>query len=151
MISIYPSIFAILGICFISATTRGVFAQLFCDFGNFEIVDKNGEENREVLVGNISREEEAVVTCLNNEKHGFEDGDTVTFREVQGMTNLNNNSVYKIRATSPSTFVLTGTNSTSWPIYTREGIVSQTKAVVAITHVSIITIVSYICFYRYGY
>jgi len=31
----------------------------------------------------------AVVTCLDEARHGFESGDSVTFTEVQGMTELN--------------------------------------------------------------
>lgn len=30
-----------------------------------------------------------VVTCLDEARHGFENGDYVTFTEVQGMTELN--------------------------------------------------------------
>ena len=85
------------GIRFISTDVRGVFAWSFCDFGkDFEVFDKNGEEAREVLVGKVTKANPGVVTCLNDEKHGFEDDETVTFREVQGMTQLNG-SQHKIK------------------------------------------------------
>lgn len=33
--------------------------------------------------------EDAVVTCLDETRHGLEDGDFVTFSEVKGMESLN--------------------------------------------------------------
>ena len=30
-----------------------------------------------------------MVTCIDETRHGYEDGDYVTFSEVQGMTELN--------------------------------------------------------------
>lgn len=36
------------------------------------------------------QEVNGVVTCLDEKRHGFEDGDHVTFTEVKGMTELNN-------------------------------------------------------------
>lgn len=33
------------GACFLAASSRGVFASLFCDFGDrFEVEDRDGEE-----------------------------------------------------------------------------------------------------------
>ena len=34
-----------------------------------------------------------VVTCLDNRMHGFESGDIINFREVSGMTQLNDQQV----------------------------------------------------------
>ncbi len=62
----------------------------FCDFGSaFEVFDKNGEELPEVLVGKITNEKPCKITCLNDEKHQLEDGDTVSLREIQGTSELN--------------------------------------------------------------
>jgi len=113
------------GIRFIATDVRGVFAWSFCDFGSeFEVFDKNGEESREVLVGKITKANPGVVTCLNDEKHGFEDDDTITFREVQGMTQINGTQ-HKIKVLSPSSFSIGDTSSFS--DYSREGIVAQVK------------------------
>ena len=38
-----------------------------------------------------------MVTCLDETRHGYEDGDYVTFTEVQGMTELNNIDPIKIK------------------------------------------------------
>ena len=87
--------------------TRKAFASFLLMFvvflpGHFATLAKisksliNGEEAREVLVGKVTKANPGIVTCLNDEKHGFEDDDTVTFREVQGMTQLNE-SQHKIK------------------------------------------------------
>lgn len=35
------------------------------------------------------QDEDAIVTCLDETRHGLEDGDYVTFSEVKGMEGLN--------------------------------------------------------------
>eukprot|EP01114_Cavostelium_apophysatum_P007108 TRINITY_DN1882_c0_g1_i1.p1 TRINITY_DN1882_c0_g1~~TRINITY_DN1882_c0_g1_i1.p1 ORF type:complete len:1017 (+),score=344.72 TRINITY_DN1882_c0_g1_i1:189-3239(+) len=110
---------------FISSDARGVFTQIFCDFGeNFEVFDDNGEEVREVHLGNVTQANPGVVTTLNDEKHGFEDGDLVTFREVHGMNQLNG-TTHEIKVTSPTTFSIGDTSAFS--AYSREGIIAQVK------------------------
>lgn len=37
------------------------------------------------------------MTCLDESRHGYEDGDFVTFSEVQGMTELNGSEPRKIK------------------------------------------------------
>lgn len=49
---------------FLSCDVRGVFCWAFADFGNqFEVFDKDGEELKEVLIGNVSNVSEINV-CL---------------------------------------------------------------------------------------
>lgn len=38
-----------------------------------------------------------VVTCIDDTRHGMEDGDHITFSEVEGMTELNGCSPIKIK------------------------------------------------------
>lgn len=67
------------GIKFIAVDTAGPFARLFNDFGPvFEVLDKNGEEASEVIIKNITNEEEGLVTLLQGAKHPYEDGEFVT-------------------------------------------------------------------------
>mmetsp|Transcript_28550 Transcript_28550/g.25456 ORF Transcript_28550/g.25456 Transcript_28550/m.25456 type:complete len:247 (+) Transcript_28550:2470-3210(+) len=74
------------GIFFISTDTCGPFARLFNDFGkDFLVIDKNGEEAQEVMISGITNEEKGVVTLLQGHKHKFEDGDTISFKNVEGM------------------------------------------------------------------
>ena len=148
------------------ADVRGLFTWVFCDFGTeFEIFDKNGEENREVLIEKITKvieihknkkisyllnkENPGVVTTLHNEKHGFEDEDIVTFREIRGMEELNG-TFHKIKGTyffkkvlkytviSPSSFQIGDTSGFS--DYSREGIVVQTKQKIKMNFVELIHI-----------
>lgn len=92
-------------IALIIADTRGLFSQVFCDFGHtFTVVDTNGEPPVSAMVASISRDSEGVVTCLDDTRHGMEDGDYVTFSEVQGMTELNGCEPIKIKVLGPYTF-----------------------------------------------
>lgn len=78
------------GIALIIASTRGLFGQIFCDFGDvFQVTDINGEPPISVMIASITKDQQGVVTCLEETRHGFESGDFVTFSEVQGMTELN--------------------------------------------------------------
>uniref|UniRef100_A0A674PK97 E1 ubiquitin-activating enzyme n=1 Tax=Takifugu rubripes TaxID=31033 RepID=A0A674PK97_TAKRU len=78
------------GIKLIIADTRGLFGQLFCDFGEEMIVyDTNGEQPLSAMISMITKDNPGVVTCLDEARHGFESGDYVTFTEIQGMTELN--------------------------------------------------------------
>ncbi|XP_072747633.1 ubiquitin-like modifier-activating enzyme 1 [Anoplolepis gracilipes] len=113
-------------IALIIADTRGLFSQVFCDFGDaFTVVDTNGEPPVSAMVASISRESEGVVTCLDDTRHGMEDGDYVTFSEVQGMTELNGCDPIKIKVLGPYTFSIGETSRFSE--YVRGGIVTQVK------------------------
>lgn len=70
-------------IALIVADTRGLFGQIFCDFGpSFVVYDQNGAGVLSSMVAGISKDKDGVVTCLDDNRHGFEDGDFVTFTEV---------------------------------------------------------------------
>ena len=72
--------------CLIVADCHGVFSRVFCDFGTkFMCLDKNGEEAPEVMIDQITCEENGKVTLLEGVKHTFEDGDTIVMRNVEGM------------------------------------------------------------------
>ncbi|CAF4263921.1 unnamed protein product, partial [Rotaria sordida] len=79
------------GIKFVNANTKGLFGQIFCDFGqNFKVLDTNGEDPiTEEIVDSISHDEIGVVSIATYTKHGFEDGSYVTFHGVKGMTEIN--------------------------------------------------------------
>jgi ubiquitin-activating enzyme E1 len=70
-------------IALIIALTRGLFGQIFCDFGpEFTVYDVNGANPQSAMIASITKDTEGVVTCLDEVRHGFEDGDYVTFTEV---------------------------------------------------------------------
>ncbi|XP_050429029.1 ubiquitin-like modifier-activating enzyme 1 [Adelges cooleyi] len=113
-------------IALIVADTRGVFSQVFCDFGDgFIVTDSTGENPISVMVAGITKDEQGVVTCMDESRHGFEDGDYVTFCEVQGMCELNGCKPKRITVLGPYTFSIGDT--TSFSNYLKGGIATQVK------------------------
>ncbi|XP_066144924.1 ubiquitin-like modifier-activating enzyme 1 [Euwallacea fornicatus] len=113
-------------IALIIADSRGLFAQVFCDFGeNFTVVDTNGEPLVSVMIADISNDKEGVVTCIDDTRHGLEDGDYVSISEVQGMVELNGCAPIKIKVLGPYTFSIGDTSAFSK--YQRGGIATQVK------------------------
>lgn len=71
-------------IAFVSANTYGLFGSIFCDFGeDFAVVDTTGEAAVSGIVADI--DEDGLVSALDESRHGLEDGDYITFSEVEGM------------------------------------------------------------------
>jgi len=113
-------------IALIVADTRGVFSQVFCDFGeDFTVTDTTGENPISVLVASISKEEQGVLTCIDRSRHGFEDGDYVVFQEVQDMTEINNCEPKQITVLGPFTFSVG--DATPFSDYRYGGIATQVK------------------------
>ncbi|XP_067854572.1 ubiquitin-like modifier-activating enzyme 1 [Heptranchias perlo] len=111
---------------FIVADTKGLFGQLFCDFGEeFIVTDPNGEEPQHALVTWITKDNPGVVTCLEESSHGFQTGEYVTFSEVEGMTELNNHKPVEIQVNDPHSFSICDTSS--FGDYKKGGIVTEAK------------------------
>ena len=86
------------GNALIIAKTNGLFAQVFCDFGeDFTVIDTTGENPISAMIAGVTKEAEGLVTCLDETRHGLEDGDYVTFSEVQGLAALNGCEPRKIK------------------------------------------------------
>uniref|UniRef100_UPI00398E3D27 ubiquitin-like modifier-activating enzyme 6 n=1 Tax=Pristiophorus japonicus TaxID=55135 RepID=UPI00398E3D27 len=110
---------------FISADVYGVCCRVFCDFGDhFEVSDPNGEEPKEIFIQSITQSSPGIVTCMDNRNHGLETGQFVTFREINGMTELNN-SMQQVTVLSPYSFRI-GDTSNLTP-YLHGGIAMQLK------------------------
>ncbi|XP_022652731.1 ubiquitin-like modifier-activating enzyme 1 isoform X2 [Varroa destructor] len=111
--------------CVIVADTRGLFSRIFCDFGpEFTVYDTKGEQPLSAMVASVTKDGEGIVTCLDETRHDFEDGDYVRFSEVQGMTELNGRE-FKIKVLGAFTFSIG--DSSAFSDYTRGGIVTQVK------------------------
>lgn len=114
------------GIKFISADIRGLFGATFNDFGEeFVVTDQNGEEPVSGMIAAISKEEAGAVACLEDHRHGLEDGDYVTFHEIKGMTELNGAEPMKVSVTGPFNFKIGDTRS--FGNYVNGGIFTQVK------------------------
>lgn len=109
-------------ICYISADTKGLFAQLFVDFGEkFTVIDQTGEEPKTGIVSDL--EKDGTVSTLDDNRHGLEDGDFVKFSEVKGIEV--NEGLYKVEVLGPYAFKvdLTGIKGE----YKKGGIFTQVK------------------------
>ncbi|KAL9030480.1 MAG: hypothetical protein Q9196_001398 [Gyalolechia fulgens] len=81
----------------------GLFGSIFTDFGKqFAIADSTGENPVSGIVNGI--DSEGLVSALDENRHGLEDGDYVTFSEVQGMAALNGSEPRKVTVKGPYTF-----------------------------------------------
>lgn len=114
------------GIALIIAETRGLFAKVFCDFGeSFTIYDQDGTQPISTMIASITHDAQGVVTCLDETRHGFNDGDYVTFSEVQGMQELNGCQPLKITVLGPYTFSIGDTSK--FGEYKSGGVATQVK------------------------
>jgi len=113
-------------IAFVGLDTRGVFGSVFCDFGTqFEINDATGEPAQSVVITGITQENPGIVSVLDEQRIPFEDGDFVTFGEIQGMTQLNNSPARPIKILGPYTFSIEDT--TGYTPYSGGGFAIQVK------------------------
>ena len=91
------------GIYVVVADTFGLFGSVFCDFGSkFTIIDATGENPVSGIIAGI--DEEGIVSALDETRHGLEDGDYVTFSEIEGMESLNGCEPRKVTVKGPYTF-----------------------------------------------
>ena len=98
---------------FILAGNLGLHGYTFVDFGeNHKVFDATGEESKSIHIAGITQETEAVVYLHDEKKHGLSDGDTVSFREVKGMEEINGKS-FKITVKSPHSFTIGDTSGFS--------------------------------------
>ncbi|KAJ4840511.1 E1 ubiquitin-activating protein [Turnera subulata] len=114
-------------ISFIKSEVRGLFGNVFCDFGpNFTVFDVDGEEPHTGIVASISNDNPALVSCVDDERLEFQDGDLVVFSEVHGVTELNDGKPRKIKNARPYSFQLEE-DTTKFGTYEKGGIVTQVK------------------------
>lgn len=110
---------------FLLAGNLGLYGYTFVDFGEaHKVFDATGEEGKSIHIAGISQEEVGVVYLHDEKKHGLNDGDTVSFREVKGMTEINGQQ-YKITIRDPYTFTIGDTSKFS--AYVGGGIATEVK------------------------
>lgn len=110
-----------------------MFCRVFNDFGDeFEVIDKDGEELKEMVIKNITNEAQGLVTLETGFRHPFEDGDQVMLDKVEGMTPNSpdvpaiNGSVHKVVTVSPSSFRIGDTSQLSQ--YEHSGLARPVKS-----------------------
>ncbi|XP_078159834.1 ubiquitin-activating enzyme E1 1-like isoform X1 [Carex rostrata] len=114
-------------IAFIKAEVRGLFGGIFCDFGpEFTVIDTDGEEPRTGIIASISNDNPALVSCVDDERLEFQDGNYIVFSEIKGMTELNDDKPRKIKMTRAYSFILEE-DTTNFGVYEKGGIVTEVK------------------------
>lgn len=123
----------------ICAGTVGLLGYVIVDFGdNHKVFDKNGEQNKQVLISSI--DEEGCVTTQEDKRHDFEEGDLVKFTEVIGMEGVNN-TVFKItKVPTPFTFIIDELKGANFGNYERNGIAEEVKELIIVSHKPIETV-----------
>ncbi|KAM3229031.1 hypothetical protein ACQJBY_060137 [Aegilops geniculata] len=112
---------------FIKTEVCGLFGSVFCDFGpEFTVLDVDGEDPHTGIIASISNDNPAMVSCVDDERLEFQDGDLVVFSEVSGMTELNDGKPRKIVDARPFSFCIEE-DTRNFGIYAKGGIVTQVK------------------------
>ncbi|KAK5121747.1 E1 ubiquitin-activating protein [Meristemomyces frigidus] len=112
------------GIYLVITDTFGLFGTIFTDFGkNFTVGDPTGENPLSGIVAGIDTD--GLVSALDETRHGLEDGDFVTFSEVEGMDKLNDGTPRKITVKGPYTFSIGDVSGLGE--YKRGGLYTQVK------------------------
>ncbi|VAI06669.1 unnamed protein product [Triticum turgidum subsp. durum] len=112
---------------FIKTEVCGLFGSVFCDFGpKFTVLDVDGEDPHTGIIASISNDNPAMVSCVDDERLEFQDGDLVVFTEVSGMTELNDGKPRKIVDARPFSFCIEE-DTRNFGIYAKGGIVTQVK------------------------
>lgn len=114
---------------FIYTCIFGLAGFVFVDFGDMFIThDEDGEENKSFYVKHITRGKPGIVTIddsVENKNMNLSYGDFVSFKEIIGMTELNDTPPRPIRIINTNSFSIEDT--TKFSQYMSGGIVEQVK------------------------
>ncbi len=127
-----------IGASFIYSVATGVFAKVFCDFGEaFVVSDKDGEQPVQSQIEFIDQSSAPpTVRVLEDQgRHGLETGDYVSFSRVQGLDGLlaDSKKEYKIKSTGPYSFELVDEDFTKASGPATQGYITQVKKPVTIS------------------
>lgn len=119
---------------FIACDARGLFGNVFVDFGtDFTIIDSTGEEPISAYLSDI--EPDGTVSVLDENRHGLQDGDYVKFSEVEGLEGLNNGDLFKVEVLGPYAFRIGDVSK--FGVYKKGGIFTQVKVPVKVSYKSL--------------
>ena len=105
---------------FILSETLGAMGYSFVGFGEKHIItDKDGEFCKQFVIAHISNEKQPWVTVHEDKRHSYQEGDTVVFRELEGMTELNNIPPVKVIAVKGGFSFQIDVDTSSFGQYTR--------------------------------
>ena len=112
---------------FIYTVELGIFGFCFVDFGdNFCVKDENGKDPLSYCIKSISKEKPGIVTIDTTAgKLQLGNKDKVIFKEIEGMTELNNCKPKNVKVLSNNSFEIDDTSQYSE--YISGGIVEEVK------------------------
>lgn len=120
------------GIACVIGDVRGVFGSIFCDFGEkFVVHDTTGEPNASSMLAGITCDNPALVTTLEETRHGLESGDRVILSEITGMEALNGKQ-FTVTVKGPYSFEIDADTRSMTP-YVRGGYANQVKTPVTLS------------------
>lgn len=99
---------------FIYASTLGLSGFVFDDFGDEHIIiNKTGDEPQSFLIKNITKEKEGKITInIENESSSlYEFSECVVFKNIEGMTELNDQEPIKIKVLNAESFSIGDTSN----------------------------------------
>jgi len=115
---------------FIRADARGVFGSVFCDFGPaFLVADTDGEQPATGIVAGVTPIPErgaTLVTCVEDERLEFQEGQLVSFSDLKGCEELGAAGPVRVSACKPTSFEA-AVDSAGFSPYVRGGAVTQVK------------------------
>ena len=115
---------------FILVLEFGIYGLIFVDFGNnFTIIDETGDEIKEYLIKNITKEKNGKVT-INTELTGnikLTSKDLISFKEIQGMTELNNCTPIKIKINHDNRNIIEIVDTSNFSDYISGGVLFNVK------------------------
>lgn len=118
------------GIAYVRGEIRGVFGSVFCDFGkDFTVLDPDGEEPvTGILAGITCSSGSTTIYCVEDERLELQDGQLVSFKEVEGLPKLCDGKPRRIKNVKAHSFELeTALEEGADSDYKQGGLVTQVK------------------------
>ena len=114
---------------FIYAGVLGLFSFIFVDFGENHIINNwNGNSSNIYYIKNISNEKECVLTIDDSNDAGLpNEGEFVSFKEIEGMEELNDGKPRKILSRKSKNSFIIDEDSSSYGKYIKNGICIEKK------------------------
>eukprot|EP01018_Ginkgo_biloba_P024146 Gb_15672 [translate_table: standard] len=76
------------------------------------------------VIASITNANPTIVSCFDDERPEFQDGDLVVFTEVEGMIELNDGKLRRLKSARPYSFILEE-DTTKFGVYEKGGIVAK--------------------------
>lgn len=121
-------------VCLVACESRGVCTSLFCDFGDeWSVADADGEPGAACLVASITQTNPALITVVDEQRHGLEEGDVVHLTSCVGCASLNDRELKVLRVCSPYSYEVDADASVTTP-YISSGYAQHKKGGKVIRH-----------------